>query len=465
MSGNGVGEEVTMTVLWAERALLPAGWAEGVRVEVGVDGRIAAVAPGAAPQGEQIALLLPAMANVHSHAFQRAMAGLSEARGPHPRDTFWTWRQIMYRFLDHLTPDDVEAIASLVQMEMLEAGYATNVEFHYLHHRPGGAAYDNIAEMSERIAAAARRTGIGLTLLPVHYQFGGVDRRPLGPGQQRFGTDPDDFVRLLDAAEATLHHLSPDAGIGVAPHSLRAVSPEALALCATLRPGRPLHMHLAEQVPEVKEVEAAYGRRPVEWLLDRHAPDRRWTLIHLTHMTEDETRRLAGTGAVAGLCPITESSLGDGIFNGTVWRDAGGRLGFGSDSNIRVALGEELRTLEYSQRLRDTARAILAEPGRSTGRVLYEAGLDGGATAAGRESGAIREGLWADLCAVARANPVMAGRDGDAMLDSLIFAGGDGLVSDVWAAGRHVVRGGRHVERERIVADYLACIAGLGARM
>jgi formimidoylglutamate deiminase len=236
-------------------------------------------------------------------------------------------------------------------------------------------------------------------------------------------------------------------------------------LCATLRPERPLHMHLAEQIPEIEAVEAAYGRRPVEWLLDRHAPDRRWTLIHLTHMTEDETRRLAATGAAAGLCPITESSLGDGIFNAATWRDAGGRLGFGSDSNVRIALGEELRTLEYSQRLRDTARAILAEPGRSTGRVLYEAGLDGGATAAGRATGAIRQGLWADLCAVGLANPVMAGREGDAMLDSLIFAGGDGLVSDVWAAGRHVVRDGRHVERDRIVAAYLACIAGLGERM
>jgi formiminoglutamate deiminase len=456
--------EVAMTVLWAEKALLPEGWAENVRVEIGADGRISAVAPGAEAGGERIALLLPAMANVHSHAFQRAMAGLSEARGPHPRDTFWTWRQIMYRFLDHLTPDDVEAIAALVQMEMLEAGYATNVEFHYLHHRPDGAPYDNVAEMSARIAAAARRTGIGLTLLPVHYQFGGVDRRPLGPGQQRFGTDPDGFVRLLDSAEAALRALPPDAGIGVAPHSLRAVSAEALALCETLRPGRPLHMHLAEQIPEIEEVEAAYGRRPVEWLLDHHAPDRRWTLIHLTHMTEDETRRLAATGATAGLCPITESSLGDGIFNGTIWREAGGRLGFGSDSNIRISLVEELRTLEYSQRLRDTARAILAEPGRSTGRVLYEAGLDGGATAAGRETGAIRPGLWADLCAVSRANPVMAGRDGDALIDSLVFAGGDGLVRDVWAAGRHAVRDGRHVDRDGIVADYLGCIARLEER-
>ena len=457
-----------MERIWAQRALLPEGWAEHVGVVLD-RGRIAAVetgaAPGTASGGHRVDLLLPAMANLHSHAFQRAMAGLSEARGPEPRDTFWTWRRIMYRFLDRLTPEDVESIAALVQMEMLEAGYATNVEFHYLHHGPGGAHYGDIAEMAGRVAAAAGRTGIGLTLLPVHYQFGGVDRRALIPGQDRFGTTPEEFQRLLDASEQALRHLPPDAGIGVAPHSLRAVSPEGLAACVALRPDRPLHMHLAEQIPEIEEIQAATGRRPVEWLLDNHEPDRRWTLIHLTHMTGDETRRLAATGAVAGLCPITESSLGDGIFNGTVWRDAGGRLGFGSDSNIRISLTEELRTLEYSQRLRDRGRAILATQDRSTGRVIYEAGLDGGATAAGRQTGAIRAGLWADLVAVGLDNPVMAGRRGDEMLDSLIFAGHDGLIRDVWAAGRHVVQAGRHLDRDRIMADYLACIAGLQERM
>lgn len=454
-----------MTVIWAEQALLPEGWADGVRVELGADGRIASVAADQAPQGKRVGLLLPAMANLHSHAFQRAMAGLSEARGDQPSDSFWTWRQIMFRFLDHLTPEDVEAIAALVQMEMLEAGYATNVEFHYLHHQPGGAAYDDPAEMAARIVAAAQRTGIGLTLLPVHYQFGGLDRRPLGPGQVRFGTTPDQFARLLDASESALAALPPDAGIGVAPHSLRAVSPEGLALCAGLRPERPLHMHLAEQIPEIEEVRAATGQRPVEWLLDHQSPDRRWTLIHLTHMTGDETRRLAATGAVAGLCPITEASLGDGIFNGTIWRDSGGRLGFGSDSNIRISLSEELRGLEYSQRLRDRGRAILAEPGRSTGRVLYEAGLDGGASAAGRATGAIAPGLWGDLLAVGMDNPVMVGRRGDAALDSLVFAGGDGLAADVWAAGRHVVTGGRHIARDRIAADYMACIRRLQDRL
>ena len=207
-----------MVQIWAERALLPEGWAENVCVTLD-QGRIARVEPGTPRQGgdQRVGLLLPALANLHSHAFQRAMAGLSEAKGPEPRDTFWTWRQIMYRFLDHLTPDDIEPIASLVQMEMLEAGYATNVEFHYLHHRPGGGHYDNIAEMSARIAAASARTGIGLTLLPVHYQFGGTDRRPLAPGQNRFGTTPEEFQRLLEGAEAALGALPPAAGIGISP--------------------------------------------------------------------------------------------------------------------------------------------------------------------------------------------------------------------------------------------------------
>ena len=455
-----------MSAIWAEYALLPDGWAKDVAVTLASDGRISAVEEGAEPTGQRVELLLPAMANLHSHAFQRAMAGLSEARGPHPKDTFWTWRQIMFRFLNHLSPEDVETIATLVQMEMLEAGYATNVEFHYLHHRPDGGVYDNLAEMSQRIAAAAHRSGIGLTLLPVHYQYGGCDQRPLAAGQVRFGTDPDGFIRLFDAAEAALRDLPPDTGIGVAPHSLRAVSPDALEICARMRPGRPLHMHLAEQIPEIEEVQAAYGLRPVEWLLEHYDPDRNWTLIHLTHMTSDETRRLAATGAVAGLCPLTESSLGDGIFNGMEWRGAGGRFGFGSDSNIRISLIEELRTLEYSQRLRDTARAILAEPGRSTGRVLYEAGLEGGATAAGRETGAIRAGLWADLCAVATDHPVMAGRQGDEMLDSMIFAGGEtGLIRDVWSAGRHMVRDGKHIDRDRIIGDYISCIKQLQDKM
>ncbi|MBK5926753.1 formimidoylglutamate deiminase, partial [Rhodobaculum claviforme] len=364
-----------MHTLWAEQALLPDGWARDVRVDLGADGRIAAVTPDSPACGTRHAVLLPAPANLHSHAFQRAMAGLTERRGPDPSDSFWTWRRLMYRFLDRLTPDDVEAIAALVQMEMLEAGYATSVEFHYLHHTADGTPHADLSEMAGRIVAAAWTTGVGLTLLPVLYQYGGCDARPLGPGQVRFGNDPERFARLLEGAGRALGALGPDAVLGVAPHSLRAVSPQALAEITT--GVGPIHMHLAEQTAEVAEVEAALGARPVRWLLDHADVDPRWCMIHCTQMLPDETTRLAATGAVAGLCPITESSLGDGIFDGVRWLGAGGRFGVGSDSNIRIALAEELRVLEYSQRLRDRTRAALAARDASTGRVLFSGAVSG----------------------------------------------------------------------------------------
>ncbi|MBL4916406.1 formimidoylglutamate deiminase [Szabonella alba] len=451
-----------MTAIWAEQALLATGWAEDVTVSIEGD-RIAGITPGSAtPAGAQrVGLLLPAPSNLHSHAFQRAMAGLTETRGPDPRDSFWTWRQLMYRFLDQLTPDDVEAITAFVQMQMLEAGYAANVEFHYLHHRPGGAGYDNIAEMSERVAAATVHTGIGLTLLPVLYEFGGCDRRALGPGQIRFGNDPDRFARLVEGAGAALRALPADTRLGIAPHSLRAVSPEGLAAAIALRPDAPLHMHLAEQVAEVEELLAHRGARPVEWLMDNAAVDARWCLIHCTQMEPNETTALARSGAVAGLCPITESSLGDGIFDGVSYAAQGGVWGIGSDSNIRIALAEELRTLDYSQRLRDRSRAALALPGKSTGRVLFEAAAQGGAQAAGRDAGRIETGRLADLVALDCTGPDMAGRRGDTALDSYIFAGDDRIISDLWSAGRHLVHEGRHARHEAITAAYVATVTRL----
>jgi len=449
MTGDAMGR------IWAERALLASGWQS--RVAVGVaDGRITELHSGATPRpgDTRVGALLPAPTNLHSHAFQRAMAGLTERRGPEASDSFWTWRQLMFRFLDQLTPDDVQAIAAFVQMQMLEAGYSAVAEFHYLHHAPGGRPYDHLPEMSERIAAAATDSGIGLTLLPVLYQYGGCDKRPLGPGQIRFGNDPDRFSTLLDGAQAALAALPGDARVGVAPHSLRAVSPEGLAACLTLRPDAPLHMHLAEQRAEVTEVEAHLGARPVTWLLNNAPVDRRWCLIHCTQMLRHETLALAATGAVAGLCPITESSLGDGIFDGVAWTGAGGAWGIGSDSNIRIALSEELRTLEYSQRLRDHSRAALATADKSTGRVLFEGAVAGGARAAGRDAGQIAAGKLADLVALDTTHIDLEGREGDHMLDSFIFAADDSAITDVWSAGRHVVAEGRHIKRDAITNAY-----------
>lgn len=453
-------------VIHAAEALLGDGWASNVRLHV-ADGRVARIETGMdAVAGDTCAgIVIPAPANLHSHAFQRAMAGMTERRGADPSDNFWTWRKAMYAFLDALTPDDVEAIAAFVQMEMLEAGYAANVEFHYLHHAPDGAPYDNLAEMSERIAAAARTTGIGLTLLPVLYQQGGCDGRPLGAGQIRFGNDIERFERLAEAARKALASLHADTVSGIAAHSLRAVSPEGLNACIALQPGTPLHMHLAEQTGEVDEVLAHYGARPAEWLLENASVDARWCLIHCTQMTVEETRALARTEAVAGLCPITEGNLGDGIFNGVEWLASGGVFGVGSDSNVRISLSEELRQLEYSQRLRDRSRAALATREKSSGRVLLEGAAKGGAQAAGRGSGVIEEGAWADFAVLDTGHIHLEERTRDMALDSWIFAGDDRLVSDVWSAGRHLVQNGEHIHHDSITARYRQTIRRLGSRL
>jgi formimidoylglutamate deiminase len=451
-----------MAVIWARNALLDSGWARAVRIETNSAGLIDSVEPEQKPEGYQVGVLLPAPVNAHSHAFQRAMAGLTERRGPDGSDSFWTWRQLMFRFLDRLTPDDIEVITAFVQMEMLEAGYAASVEFHYLHHQPGGAPYSNIAEMSERIAAAAALTGIGLTLLPVHYEFGGCDRRPLGPGQVRFGNSFERFARLHERAAEALKTLPHDCTLGVAPHSLRAVALEDLKSASLLTAEGPIHMHLSEQAAEVDEILAHYGARPIELFLEQCDASARWCLIHCIQMNPQEVSALASTGAVAGICPITEASLGDGIFNATGWVDAGGTLAIGSDSNVRISLTEELRAIEYSQRLRDQSRAALATATQSTGRRLIELVTRGGAVAAGRNSGVITTGCLADLLAIDDRHVDLVGRSGDTLLDSFIFAADDRVVSDVWSAGRHVVREGAHVARRQITDRYLAIMSALG---
>jgi formimidoylglutamate deiminase len=454
--------ETDMPTIWAREALLKDGWARDVTIDVSPEGRICAVRVGTQPgNGATVQLLLPAPANVHSHAFQRAMAGLTEGRSGSETDSFWTWRNLMYRFVERITPDQMQAITAFVQMEMLEAGFATNVEFHYLHHQPDGRPYDAIAEMSERVVAATAMTGIGLTLLPVAYHFGGCDRRPLAGGQRRFGNDPDRYARLVDEVARALCALPPDASLGVAPHSLRAVPPEYLERIAGLRSSGPIHMHLAETVAEVAEVEAAYGRRPVEHLLETASPDRRWCLIHLTQMLPHETEALARTGAIAGLCPLTEASLGDGVFDGLRWAGAGGAIALGSDSNIRISLAEEIRQLDTSQRLRDHCRAAFATSRQSAGRWIFESAANGGAVAAGRASGAIATGLWADLVALDMCNADLEGLSGDRVLDAFAFAGDNSMVAEVWAAGRHVVTGGRHRLRETIDSAYRAAVRTL----
>jgi len=455
-----------MTAIFAQRALLPSGWTDNVRVTVGPDGRIAEIVADCGMQAGDMRLpaLLPAASNLHSHTFQRAMAGLAERRGPAERDSFWTWRETMYRFLDILTPDEIEAIAAFAFMEMLEAGFSAVAEFHYLHHQPGGVPYADLGELSSRIAAAASASGIGLTLVPVHYAQGGVDGRPLKGGQLRFGNGLDRFESLLGRTGEALRPLPGDARLALAPHSLRAVGRDDLARLADMMPAAPIHMHIAEQEGEVAETMAVFGARPMTFLLDNFDVGPRWCLIHCTHLQPDETLRLAASGAVAGLCPVTEGNLGDGIFDGARYTRAGGTLGVGSDSNIRITLNEELRQLEYSQRLRDRARIVLAATDQSCGANLYGHALAGGSQALGRDSGAIAPGKWADLVALDPAAlddaPV-----GDMLLDHWIFTGGREAVSDVWAAGRHVVRGRRHIARDALSARYRQCLASIRSRL
>lgn len=450
-----------MTVLWAKQALTSDGWQQDVLVAIGDDGYICALKTDAQPDGKQLDILLPAPANTHSHAFQRAMAGMTERRGPDPRDSFWTWREVMYRFVDLLTPDDIEAIAAFLYMEMLEAGFSSVAEFHYLHHGLGGVPYDNIAETAHRIASAANEAGVGLTLLPVLYMQGGCDGRPLVGGQQRFGNSTEQFAALVDASKDAIASLPTDSKLGVAAHSLRAVTPENLSFAASLTPQSPFHIHIAEQDAEVEEIIKHHGQRPVEYLLNHHDVDARWSLIHATQMTEMETLALAKTGAVANLCPITESSLGDGIFNAREYMQAGGMYSIGSDSNVRISLVEELRTLEYTQRLKHRERAVLATNDRSVGRILWQGAAAGGARANGRNSGEIAVGKLADLLALDGNVSDLVGKQGDMLLDSFIFSGSSNMVSDVWSAGRHMVRGGGHINREIITENYKKTILSL----
>ncbi|MBX2825252.1 MAG: formimidoylglutamate deiminase, partial [Gammaproteobacteria bacterium] len=393
-------------------------------------------------------------ANLHSHAFQRAMAGMTETRGADTEDSFWTWRKLMYRFLDQLNPAQVESIAAFGQMEMLESGYSSVGEFHYLHHQADGSAYDNLAEMSDRIVAAAETSGIGLTLLPVLYHLGGCDGRELAGGQRRFGNNIDQYLELHGKATAAVAEHLPDAVVGVAPHSLRAVSPESLHEVVALAAGKPVHIHIAEQIGEVDELLAHRQARPVEWLLNNCAVDSSWCLIHATHMQPSETASFAQTGAVAGLCPITESNLGDGIFDGVRFQQQQGRIGVGTDSNVRISLSEELRTLEYSQRLRDRRRAVYADSDRSVGRLLFDSVTAGGAQALQRHSGSLRSGAWADLLALDNTSPAFIAVEDDGWLDAWFFAADDSVVTDVWSAGRHVVTDGLHVRRDSIRQNY-----------
>jgi formiminoglutamate deiminase len=445
-----------MANLWFESALLPQGWARHVRISA-AGGRIERVTVGEAPRAgdERHGIALPGLPNLHSHSFQRGLAGLTERRAA-GNDSFWSWRELMYRFVERIGPEELEALSALAFAEMLEAGFTHVGEFHYLHHDRGGVPFADPGELASRIVAAAAHTGIGLTLLPSFYAHSGFGGAAPGARQSRFINDPERFARIVDACRTGVRALA-GASVGVAPHSLRAVTPAELAAVVQLAQGGVIHIHIAEQTREVEECVAWSGRRPIEWLLEKQTPDERWCLVHATHATESELAAIAAVRSVVGLCPLTESSLGDGIFPAARFLAQQGRIGIGSDSNILLDAAGELRTLEYSQRLQQRARNVLAlRADASTGRSLFDAALGGGRQALQGVAGGpgLLAGSSLDLITLAPGHPALLERQADAILDSWIFAGGRDMIDCVWRAGIKLVSEGRHRHRDVIRARY-----------
>lgn len=447
--------------LWAEHALLPGGWARDVLLRWNDEGSLVAVRAGSeVPAGTPRAAgpVLPGMPNLHSHAFQRAFGGLAEYR-VQGQDSFWTWRTLMYRFAARLTPGQMEAIATWLYVEMLQAGYTSVCEFHYLHHDSDGRPYADDATLALGLLRAARRTGMGMTLLPVLYQASGFGGTPPHEGQRRFIRGTDDMLSLLARLQPACG--AQGARLGLAPHSLRAVPPDSLravlAGLEALDPQAPVHIHIAEQTAEVEACLAWSGQRPVQWLLDHAEVDARWCLVHATHMDAAEYRQAAGRGAVAGLCPTTEANLGDGIFDWPAWRAAGGAWGIGSDSHVCVDPAEELMMLEYSQRLALRQRNVGADPRHpQVAQALWLQALAGGAQAAGRPVQGLAEGQQADFIVLDAQHPALRELPPELMLASHVFASSRSrAIESVWTAGQPRVRAGRHALGDSAAAAFV----------
>ncbi|KZT16206.1 formimidoylglutamate deiminase [Acidovorax sp. GW101-3H11] len=447
--------------LFAADALLPTGWARDVLVAWDGAGRITAVTPNAQPNGAAVAPgpLLPGMPNLHSHAFQRAFAGLTEYRGE-SQDSFWSWRNLMYRFAARITPESLEAIATWLYVEMLEAGYTSVCEFHYVHHDQDGRPYADDATLSLALLRAAKSAGIGITLLPVLYQTSGFGAKPPRADQARFIRSTDNMLSLLERLAPATRALG---GIlGLAPHSLRAVPPDSLAAAVqgltALNPQAPIHIHIAEQTQEVEDCIAWSGQRPVQWLLE-HAPvDERWCLVHATHMTPQEYADAARTGAVAGICPTTEANLGDGIFDMPLWLQHGGRWGVGSDSHACVNAAEELLMLEYGQRLSLRQRNVLASRSQAeVATAMTLQAVQGGAQASGRSVSGLAVGQQADLVALDARHVALAGLPAPSMLSSHVFGSHrTSAIDSLWVAGVLRVAQGRHALHDAAAQAFVA---------
>lgn len=459
------------TIYEVEHLHQPGGWLSPGFVEVGADGMILSVSdrPPAGRRTERLrGFGVPGLSNLHSHAFQRALAGRTEfVTAARAEDNLWTWRKEMYRVVDRLTPEAYEAVAALVYLEMLKFGMTAVCEFHYVHHQPGGQAYANPAEMSERLIAAARRAGLGLTLLPVLYAHGGIGK-PVEATQKRFVHQVDDYLTLIDTLrkQSTRH---PALRVGLALHSLRAVMPDearaALAGMAAMDRAARLHIHVSETTHEVEEVKAGLGARPVQWLLDNVGLDDRWCLVHATHLDASEIAGAARSRAVAGICPLTEATMGDGFFPLTEYHDAGGAWGIGTDSHYSTSAAEELRILECGKRLELRRRNVIARPrdGQAvhSGRVLFDTALAGGEQSSGQGGGALVAGRRADLVMLDPGSHVLLGHGRDTVLDAWTLGGTQNPVRDVMVGGRWVIRNGVHAEEAAIRSAYLAALKKL----
>ena len=452
-----------MAGLWFEAALMPQGWASGVRLVLD-EGAISHLQTGVDPDpaDERHAIGLPGLPNLHSHAFQRAMAGRAERRGPEGED-FWSWRAQMYRLAASLGPDELEAIAALAFAEMLESGFTRVGEFHYLHHDLSGAPFADPAEMAVRLAAAAEQAGIGLTLLPVFYAHSGFGGLAPSPAQRRFVHDLDGYAALLQASNRAVEPLG-DARVGVAPHSLRAVTPAELGALIAMAGEGPIHIHIAEQAREVEDCLAWSGRRPVEWLLANAEVGRRWCLVHATHVTDTELDAIAVSGAVVGLCPITEANLGDGVFPAARFLERSGVIGIGSDSNVLIDAAEELRWLDYGQRLARLERTVLASRGAAVADELYRRARDGARQVLAMPAEELRVGAPATMISLDAGHASLAAAPAAEILSRWIFAAGKAAVDCVWRRGRKVVAGGRHLNRDAILARYQQAFSRIGGR-
>jgi formimidoylglutamate deiminase len=447
-----------MSSLFAHHALLPQGWSKNVRLHWNEGGDLSQVEQDAVLQAHenQAQFVVPGMTNLHSHAFQRAMAGMTEMAGE-GKDSFWTWRDLMYRYALHITPEQIQAIAAQLYAECLRHGYTAVCEFHYLHRDQEGGFYARPAEMAERVIAAAEQTGMGISMLPVLYSYADFGELALRHDQRRFSTNVAEIMQLIVALEGKRNA---QVEVGVAPHSLRAASISQIReLVATLPAARPIHIHIAEQQKEVDACIAYSGKRPVELLLDSGLVNERWCLVHATHLNKTEVQGIAAIGAVAGICTTTEGNLGDGFFELPDYIASGGRFGVGSDSHVSQSPVEELRWLEYGQRLRLQGRNIASVTGqRKVGDFLYQAALQGGAQASGRKLGQLATGYRADIVVLDDQHPNLADIASTDVLNTWIFAGNDNLVRDVYVGGKMAVQNGKHVQGSKILNAYIKCI-------